>query len=302
MTDKPPLKERLVAAAFAAGWAVVPRVPERLASAAFDWVADEAWRRRGPSVRRLESNLAQVRGSHPGDPAVRILARRGMRSYLRYFHEVFRLPALSGAEVVARMRVTGEERIHEAVAAGRGLVLALPHMGNWDHAGAWLVQRGHRFTTVAERLRPEALYHRYKEFRETLGMEVLPLTGGQGNTFGTLAQRLRAGGVVCLPADRDLTESGVEVDFFGERTRMAAGPALLSIHTGATLLPATMWYEGPYTGLTIHDEIVRPEDGTRAERAAAMTQALAGVFEKAVAEHPQDWHMMQRLWLRDLDR
>jgi KDO2-lipid IV(A) lauroyltransferase len=177
-------------------------------------------------------------------------------------------------------------------------------MGNWDAAGAWLVHIGHPFTTVAERLKPEALFEKFVAYREGLGMEVLPLTtrsGGSAQAFGTLAQRLRRGRPVCLPAERDLTATGVEVDFFGARTRMVAGPALLAVQTGAALLPAILWFEGDGWGIHIHEEIPVPEEGSRQEKVAVMTQAMADVFAKGIAEHPEDWHMMQRLWLDDLE-
>lgn len=180
-------------------------------------------------------------------------------------------------------------------------MLALPHLANWDLAGVWATRAlGIPFTTVAERLRPESLYDRFVAYRESLGMEVLPHTGG--SAFGALARRLRSGGLVCLVADRDLSSSGVEVDFFGERARMPAGPALLAQHTGALLLPATLWYDGAATMRgRIHPPVEVPESGTRAERTAAMTQALADVFAGGIADHPEDWHMLQRLWAADLD-
>lgn len=130
-------------------------------------------------------------------------------------------------------------------------------------------------------------------------MEVLPHTGGAA--FGAMARRLRAGGLVCLVADRDLTATGVEVDFFGERARMPSGPALLAQRTGAPLLSATLWYDGPVMRGRVHPPVDVPESGTRAERTASMTQALADVFAAGIAEHPQDWHMLQRLWLADLE-
>lgn len=301
MTDKPSAQDRLVAAAFGAGWAIVPRLPERLTGRAFRAVADLLWRRRGGPVLRLEANLARVRGATPGDPEIRALSREGMRSYLRYFHEVFRLPSMPTEEIVSRMHVTGGQSVYDNLARGRGVVLALPHMGNWDMAGAWFARTGHPFTTVAERLRPESLFHRYTAFREGLGMEVLPLTGGDGQSFGVLAQRLRAGLPVALPAERDLTARGVEVQFFGAATRMPAGPALLAVHTGAALIPAILWFQGRDWGLQFHEEIAVPAEGTRKEKVAAVTQDLATVFEKGIAEHPEDWHMLQRLWLEDLE-
>ncbi|MEU4546074.1 phosphatidylinositol mannoside acyltransferase [Nonomuraea dietziae] len=294
------LQDRVVAAGFAAGWTLLPYLPKKPTAAAFRAVADRAWRRREPSVRRLERNLARVTGLGEDSAELRALSRAGMRSYLRYFHEIFLLPKMDRAEVVRRTHVTGAENIFDTVAAGRGVVLALPHMGNWDQSGAWLTGSGYTFTTVAERLKPESLYRRYVAFRESLGMEVLPLTGGAGHNFGTLAQRVRKGGIVCLPAERDLTKNGVKVEFFGATTQVPVGPALLAVKTGAALLPAILWFEGDDWGLRIHEEVPVPTEGTLQERTAAVAQSLVTVFEKGIAEHPEDWHMLQRLWLEDL--
>ncbi|MFI6505523.1 phosphatidylinositol mannoside acyltransferase [Nonomuraea typhae] len=302
MSEKPSAADRVVAAGFATGWTLVPYLPHKPVAAVFRFMADRVWRKRGRSVRRLESNLSRVTGLPVGSPELAELTRAGMRSYFRYFHEIFRLPAMDRAEVVRRTRVTGAEYVHDNVANGRGVVLALPHMGNWDQAGAWLVGVGHPFTTVAERLKPESLFRRYVAFREGLGMEVLPLTGGDGHNFGTLAQRVRRGGVVCLPAERDLTKGGVEVSFFGAATKMPAGPPLLAVQTGCALLPAIVYFDGEDWGIDIGPEIPVPEEGTRQQKTAAVAQALAEVFEKGISEHPQDWHMLQRLWLEDLAR
>jgi KDO2-lipid IV(A) lauroyltransferase len=180
------------------------------------------------------------------------------------------------------------------------VVLALPHMGNFELAGGWVVARGAgQFTTVMERLKPESVYESFVRFRESLGMEVLPLTGGHA-PFGTLAARLRAGKLVCLVSDRDLKESGVEVEMFGEKARIAA-TAALAVHTGAALMPVATWFEGDDWGAHIYDEIPVPEEGARGEKVAAMSQQLARVFETAIAEHPEDWHMLQRVFTADLD-
>ncbi|MEV4109511.1 phosphatidylinositol mannoside acyltransferase [Nonomuraea sp. NPDC049695] len=302
MSDNASFGDRVVAAGFAAGWKLVPLLPERPTAAVFRFLADRIWRRRGRSVSRLESNLARVTGLDVGSRELRELSRAGMRSYFRYFHEIFRLPSMDVEEIVRRTHVIGAEHVHTTVAAGRGVVLALPHMGNWDQAGAWLVGVGHPFATVAERLKPESLFRRYVAFREGLGMEVLPLTGGDGHNFATLAIRVRRGGVVCLPAERDLTKSGVEVRFFGAATKVPAGPPLLAVQTGAALLPAIVYNVGDDWGIHIHEEIPVPAEGTRQEKVAAVAQALADVFEKGISEHPEDWHMLQRLWLEDLPR
>lgn len=298
------LADRLVAAAMIAGWSVVPRLPERLAARLFRLLADLVWRRRGKGVRRLEANLARVVGKDPADPQVRALARAGMRSYFRYWCEALRLPAMSRERILGGTRITGWERIEENLRRGRGVVVALPHMGNWDAAGAWMVHTGYPFTTVAERLRPEALFAKFVAYRERLGMEVLPLTrrdGGSAQAFATLARRLREGRPVCLPAERDLTARGVEVDFFGARARMVAGPALLAIQTGAALIPAVLWFDGDGWGIRVHEEIPVPAEGDRQTKVAVMTQAMADVFAQGIAEHPEDWHMLQRIWLDDLE-
>ncbi|WP_157518886.1 phosphatidylinositol mannoside acyltransferase [Herbidospora mongoliensis] len=296
------LTDRIVAAAYSIGWAIVRFVPEKVASFAFRMIADVMWRRQGKSVKRLESNLNRVTGREGA--SLRELSRQGLRSYMRYWMEIFRLPSMDPVDIHARTRAIDDHHIFGNLDAGRGVVIALPHMGNWDAGGVWMVQCGHPFTTVMERLKPESLFEKFVAFRTAIGMEVLPLTaqgGGTAHAFGTLAQRARAGKLVCLPADRDLTDSGIEVDFFGARTRMAAGPALLAVQTGAALVPVTLWFDGPDWGLDVHPEVPVPAEGTRKEKVAALTQGMAAAFEKGITEHPDDWHMLQRLWLDDLE-
>jgi KDO2-lipid IV(A) lauroyltransferase len=263
-------------------------------------IADLAWRRRGKGVARLESNLRRI-VPDADEERLRELSRAGMRSYLRYWMESFRLPAWSKERVRDGFEPKDIHYLTDGLASGRGVILGLPHMGNWDLAGAWVTTKLETpFTTVAERLKPETLYDRFVAYRESLGMEVLPHNGGEA--FGTLARRLRAGGLVCLVADRDLSSSGVEVDFFGSATRMPAGSALLAQQTGALLLPVTLWYDdSPVMRGQVHAPIEVPEHGSRSEKTSVMTQALADVFAAGIAEHPEDWHMLQRLWLADLD-
>jgi len=192
--------------------------------------------------------------------------------------------------------VSGQENLDAALAQGTGAVVALPHSGNWDMAGVWLVGHSGTFTTVAERLKPESLYQRFIDFRETLGFEVLPLTGGDRPPATVLAERLRQNKVVCLLGDRDLTSSGVPVTFFGAKTLMPAGPAHLAATTGAALLPVGLWFTADGWEFRIHPPI--RVAGSAAVPAA--TQALADVFAADIAAHPADWHMLQKLWLADL--
>jgi phosphatidylinositol dimannoside acyltransferase len=295
-------KDWLVDRGYALGWALVCRVPESWARRAFRTAGDIAWRRQGPGVQRLEANLRRVIGPQASGKELRALSRAGMRSYARYWMEVFRLPVISQQRIVGDMRSNGgEDRAFKYLAEGRGVIFALPHMGNWEQAGAWIIGLGAgKFTTVAERLKPESVYERFVAFREGLGFEVLPASGGNSR-FGVLAQRLRAGGMVCLPADRDVTGGGIEVEFFGEKARMMAGPAALAVQTGAALIPVTLWFEGPDWAVHIGDDIPVPDGGSRRDKVAVMTQQMAHFFEAGIAEHPQDWHMLQRVFVADLD-
>lgn len=284
----------LSTAAYASGWALVRRLPEAWAARAFQLGADLAWRRQLKVARRLAANLARV---VPPGTDLDALGRDAMRSYARYWLEVFRLPVTPPDRISRQMYVQDEHLLRDAYAAGNGVILALPHMGNWDHAGAWLVQSGVPFTTVAERLEPAALFDRFVAFREELGFEVLALSGEQRPPFEVLSERLRAGGMLCLLADRDLTAAGVPVTFFGLEATMPAGPAALALRTGAVLLPVTLWYPedgGPGWRARIHPPVEHTD-------VAKMTQTMADAFAESIAEHPEDWHMVQRLWRADLD-
>ncbi|KUO18550.1 phosphatidylinositol mannoside acyltransferase [Streptomyces dysideae] len=293
-------QERLTDALYGLGWGTVKKLPEPVAVRLGRAIADLAWKRRGKGVQRLESNYARVLPDATPERLAE-LSRAGMRSYLRYWMESFRLPAWSAERIRGGFVAKDLHHLTDGLASGRGVILALPHMANWDLAGAWVTTKLQTpFTTVAERLKPETLYDRFVAYREGLGMEVLPHSGG--TAFGTLARRLRDGGLVCLVAERDLSAAGVEVEFFGEATRMPAGPALLAQQTGALLLPVTLWYDdSPTMRGRVHPPVEVPEAGTRAEKTSVMTQALADAFATGIADHPEDWHMLQRLWLKDLD-
>lgn len=296
------MRARLTYFGYAAVWALVRWLPTPITAAAFRLAADVVWRRRGPSVLRLEANLRRVLGPQASAARLAELSRAGLRSYLRYWRETFALPSWSGDRIEAGFRASGLDNVERARAAGRGVVLVLSHSGNYDLAGAWLAGSGYPFTTVAERLRPERLFDRFVAHRQALGMEVLALTGGERTAFGVLLRRLRAGGVVCLVGDRDLSSGGVPVTFFGELASMPAGPATLALQTGAELLPAVLYYgEDGYPHADIQGPIAAPTEGERASRVRAMTQAVADALAAGIAAHPGDWHMLQRLWLADLD-
>ena len=299
----PRLRDRLTDAGYGLGWSVVCRLPESWAQRGFRFAAGLAWRRRGPGVQVLEGNLRRVIGSQAPGGELRALSRQAMRSYARYWLEAFRLPVMPAGRLIGGVRDTGHVRAaFEYLAAGRGVVFALPHMGNYDLAGAWVIAKGAgSVTTVAERVKPESVYGRFVAFREGLGVEVLPASGGTRSAFGVLAQRLRAGKLVCLVCDRDVTGTGMEVEFFGEKARMMGGPAALAVQTGAALMPVILWFEGDHWGVHVHEEIPVPAEGDSKQKTAAMMQRVARLFEAGIRAHPQDWHMLQRVFVADLD-
>ncbi|MDH6680723.1 lauroyl/myristoyl acyltransferase [Rhodococcus sp. LBL1] len=279
---------------YATGWRVVRALPERVATAIFDAGADFA-ARRGGGPQQLRRNLARVLGVPP-EQVPDELIRDSLRSYARYWREAFRLPSMDLAETQAKVArtVVGTEHLDKAMAEGKGAILALPHTGNWDMAGVWCAQTWGGLSTVAERLKPESLYRRFVAYRESLGFEIFPLSGGEQPPFVELAKRLRGNKIVCLLGERDLAARGVPVTFFGEPTRMPAGPAKLAIETGAALLPVHCWFTDGGWGFSIAE----PIDVSVGVEGA--TQALADRFAANIAAHPADWHMLQPLWLDDL--
>lgn len=290
------LADRLTDLGYAAGWRLVRAAPQPLAARAFQSGADLAARRDGPGTRQLRRNLARVVPS--ASPAeLDALVRDGLRSYARYWQEAFTLPSVDHRALRDRLdgAMEGVEHLDAALAAGRGVVAVLPHSGNWDVAGLWFVGRHGAFSTVVERLRPEALYRRFVDYRSSLGFDIVPLTGA-GSPTPRLIRRLRAGGVVCLLADRDLTGGGAPVEFFGETARMPQGPARLAAATGATLLVIGCWFTPDGWGIRFHPPV--PVRGRHAT--AEATQTVADCFATDIAAHPQDWHMLQPLWTTDL--
>jgi lauroyl/myristoyl acyltransferase len=286
--------DRVTDWAYAAGWLVVRALPEGVARALFDAGARYASRGGGPD--QLRKNLARVLGVAPADVPAELI-RASLASYARYWREAFQLPVMDHATLGAQVDglVAGKEHLDAALAAGRGVVVALPHSGNWDVAGVWLVHRNGQLTAVVERLKPESLYRRFVAYRQSLGFEVIPASGGQQSPYELLRERLADNRIVCLLAERDLTRTGVQVDFFGEPTRMPAGPAKLAVETGAALLPTHCWYEGDGWGFKLE-----PPLDCGSGDVDAITQALADRFARNIAAHPADWHMLQPQWLADL--
>jgi KDO2-lipid IV(A) lauroyltransferase len=295
-------RDRVLDLSYAAGWGMVKGMPQRLSERAFRAAADAAAVRNGAGTRQLRKNLRRVVGGQLPEPEMDELVGAALRSYARYWLETFRLPAMDPKQVADTVApyLSGSEHIAAGLERGNGVVLALPHSGNWDVAGIWLVDRFGPFTTVAERLKPDSLFDRFVAYRESLGFEIIALTGGQRAPADVLGERLRQNRVVCLLADRDLSRNGIEVQFFGEPTRMPAGPALLAATTGASLLAVHSYFRTEQDwGHTVSGPIQLPGERLREQVVSGM-QELANRFAARIAEHPADWHMLQKLWLADL--
>lgn len=290
---------------FRAAWASVRLLPEGAAYAFFDRIADLSVAR--GSAARMRSNYAKVRPELDADE-LDALVREGMRAYLRYYGEAFRLPVLSPADLAARVRVEGDAPLRTIIDEGGSVVCFLGHMGNWDLAGAWGSVHWTTVTTVAERLEPEEMFREFLTFREGLGLHIIPLTGGP-DPFPLLREAARRPGLIPLLADRDLTRRGVEVDFCGHRARMAPGPAALALAERRPLVPVTIRHERrPDLGarawgivITFHDAVPVPTTGPTQQRVREMTQSCADVLGEEITAHTADWHMLQRVFVADLD-
>lgn len=291
-------RERLAAAGYIAGWKIVGALPAQVSARGAKWAADLV-SDDGAGMDQLRRNLSRVVG--PGN-VTRELVRDATRSYARYWVEAFRLPRLAGEQLLDTQLTSGlvgREHLEAAMAQGRGVVLTLPHTGNWDMAGMWLANHYGGFATVAERLKPEALFEAFVRYRESLGFVVVPLTGGERPPYEQLKNVLEQGGIVCLLGERDFTRSGVPVTFFGEATTFPAGPAKLALDTGAPLLVAHSWFTGthrqPGWGMSVSAPV-------RTATLEETTQRVANAFERNIAAHPADWHMLQPLWPSDMPK
>ena len=282
----------LVATAYFTGWKLVRSLPEKFAYSTFEKMGVFALRRNGARMQRLRSNLQRVCPDKDSE-AMDQLMSSAISSYMRYWCDTFRSPDWSKDRILTTVTVTREELLTGPMKDGRGVVVALPHAGNWDHAGAYFCAMGLPLVTVVEKLKPEALFNRFLEYRQNMGMEVLST---ESRSMAILMQRAREGALIALVSDRDLSRSGVNVEFFGYPARMPVGAALLAVRMGIPLITAQV----SYTKSGIHIEfnnVAIPTEGTETERVALVVQNCADYFEAGISKNPQDWHMLQRIWI-----
>jgi KDO2-lipid IV(A) lauroyltransferase len=286
----------LVTPRYRAASFVAQALPGRVVDAAAPSLAGLLSHRRSERRAMVERHQRRVDPSLQG-AALRRRVREVYASYGRYYAESFRLPAIGADELDARLTYEGFEHVQRALDEGIGPLLCLPHLGSWEWSAYWLTRvRRLPVTAVVERLEPPGLFDWFVAFRERIGMHIVPL----GPEAGRAAiGAVRAGHIVALLCDRDIGRSGVEVTFFGERTTLPSGPAVLALRTGAPLLPTATYDEGP-----LHHGVVRPpvparREGTFRADVARITQALAGELELLIRRAPQQWHLMQPNWPSD---
>lgn len=286
------MKDFLVAQAYFAGWSLIRRAPQRVADSLFEVIARRMKSRNGKSVQRLRSNLQRVKPDLSPSEMEELLSR-ALSSYMRYWKETFRSPDWSREQILSTVTVSEEHHLLDPINQKRAVVVALPHAGNWDHAGSYFCARGARLVTVAEVLKPRALFEKFLEYRQAIGMEVLPL---DSKAFPELLKRAQDGKLIALVADRDLSKSGIDVNFFDGVARMPAGPSIVAIRNNIPLVTAFV----SYTSSGIHvdlREVSIPDIADEEARIKATVQLCADNFAAGIAEHPEDWHMMQRIWV-----
>lgn len=277
----------------AAAWAS-RHVSYPVGRAATRWVGDVVYRL-APSARAtVERNLARVLGESAPSARLDAAVREAFRSYCLYWFETFHLRAMPAEEVFERTRFVGLEHIDAALAGGRGALMALPHLGNWDAGGRYVTAKGYRMTAVAEELKPEAAFRLFYEHRRALGMGIVAL--GSKRVGQELVELLAANHMICLVADRDLTGRGVDVEMFGASTQMPAGPAMLALTTGAPLLPSAVYHHPEGWEVVISPALSIERTDSFRDDVTALTRALASRFERSIAAAPTDWHMFQDYW------
>ena len=256
----------------------------------------------GSRRRQVERNLRRVLGPSVGAADLSRVTSRLFDNYARYWYELFRLDGCEPAWLATEVELAGAEHLDAATGGPDaefpvGAILALPHLGNWDLAGAFLAARGHRLTVAAEPVEPLELFDWFVETRRALGMEVVGLGP---DAAGALLRALHDGRLVCLICDRDLTGDGLEVEFFGEPARVPRGPAMLAFRAGVPLLPATAEFlpDGRQR-VTIDAPLAMDRRGRLRDDVERVTQELVAKFETMIAARPDQWLVMQPVWEAD---
>jgi KDO2-lipid IV(A) lauroyltransferase len=292
------LLDALTATGYKAGSLAVQVTPGPMAQAMASFVG--VGLSQGMRSRRsmIERHLQRVNPALKGF-ALRRAVQSSFDSYSRYWVESFKVPSLSKQAVARAFTTQGfDENVGGALERGKGAILALPHLGGWEWAGRWLADQGHTVTVVVEPLDNQEVFDWFVDLRSKLGMHVVPLGSGAASA---IVRALKANEIVCLLSDRDISRTGIEVEFFGERTTLPGGPATMALRTGAALLPTATYFTNQYNG---HHAVVRPpipteRRGTLREDVTRITQHLARELELLIGRSPEQWHLFQPNWPSD---
>lgn len=274
-------------------WKVIGVLPERSAYKLANAISDQIYNKNGKGVKRLRSNYQRVM---PNISNLQLdkLTKDGMRSYLRYWFDTFRLNKWSKSRIIETTFVVRENLLRDPIETKKGCIIALPHAGNWDHAAAYFCSTGIPLTAVVEKLKPEAIFKKFLAYRQSIGIEAI---SHKEKTIPILMDRLNQGKLIALVADRDMSRNGIEVNFLDGIAKMPAGPAILAIKTGSPLVTAYIRYLDKGIEITFDQTIRLPVTGTEEEQVKTVTQSMADNFAKRIKDSPVDWHMLQRVWV-----
>jgi KDO2-lipid IV(A) lauroyltransferase len=274
-------------------WKVIGVLPEKSAYKLANLVSDQIFKKNGKGVKRLRSNYKRVM-PNISERELEDLTKDGMRSYLRYWFDTFRLNKWSKSRIIETTFVVRENLLRDPIETKDGCIIALPHAGNWDHAAAYFCSTGIPLTAVVEKLKPEAIFKKFLAYRQSIGIEAI---SHKEKTIPILIERLNQGKLIALVADRDMSRNGIEVNFLGGIAKMPAGPAILAIKTGSPLVTAYIRYLDKGIEITFDETIKLPVAGGEDEQIKIVTQSMADNFAKRIKDSPVDWHMLQRIWV-----
>jgi KDO2-lipid IV(A) lauroyltransferase len=274
-------------------WKIIGVLPEKNAYKLANFVSDRIFRKNGKGVKRLRSNYKRVM-PNISEHELEVLTKDGMRSYLRYWFDTFRLNKWSKSRIIETTFVVRENLLRDPIETKEGCIIALPHAGNWDHAAAYFCSTGIPLTAVVEKLKPEAIFKKFLAYRQSIGIEAI---SHKEKTIPILMERLNQGKLIALVADRDMSRNGIEVNFLGGIAKMPAGPAILAIKTGSPLVTAYIRYLDKGIEITFDETIKLPVAGGEDEQIKIVTQSMADNFAKRIKDSPVDWHMLQRIWV-----
>ena len=274
-------------------WKVIGILPEKTAYQLANFVSDQILRKNGKGIQRLRSNYKRVM-PNISERELEELTKDGMRSYLRYWFDTFRLNKWSKSRIIETTFVVRENLLRDPIETKEGCIIALPHAGNWDHAAAYFCSTGIPLTAVVEKLKPEAIFKKFLAYRQSIGIEAI---SHREKTIPILIERLNQGKLIALVADRDMSRNGIEVNFLGGIAKMPAGPAILAIKTGSPLVTAYIRYLNKGIEITFDETIKLPVAGSEEEQIKIVTQSMSDNFAKRIKDSPVDWHMLQRIWV-----